>query len=78
MFNAQQGGEDADDNFAFISNGEIIVNGEGMVQVIDMLGHVLVSSEANRIVSTNGIALGVYIIRLINGENVKTQKIVIR
>ena len=72
--------EDAncDSAFAFISNGNIIVNGEGVLQVIDMTGRVIVSRDAARHVSTSGMTPGVYVLRLINGENVKTQKIVIQ
>ena len=68
------------EDFAFISNGEIIVNGEGTLQVIDVLGHLLVSRQVTsdfRLL-TSDFSPGVYVLRLINGENVKTQKIVIR
>lgn len=56
--------EESDQPFAYISNGEIIVNGEGMLQVIDMMGRVIVSRDAARHVSTNGIAPGVYVLLL--------------
>ena len=72
--------EDADgDNeaFAFISNGNIIVNGNGTLQVIDMTGRVVRCADVARNVSTNGMASGVYVLRLINGNDVKTQKIVV-
>ena len=66
------------DNFAFISNGAIIVNGDGTLQVIDMTGRILVSVDRRtRCVPTNGMTAGVYVLRLINGDDVKTQKIVI-
>lgn len=67
--------------FAFISNGNIIVAGDyanATLQIVDMLGHVVVSTDVAHNVSTNGIASGVYVLRLINGNDVKTQKIVIR
>ena len=64
--------------FAFISNGNIVVNGEGTLQVMDVTGRVIrVSTDVARNVSTNGMAPGVYVLRLINGERVSTQKIVI-
>lgn len=75
--------EDADGDdapFAFISNGNIIIVGaesDAMLQVVDVLGHVLVSTDVTRNVSTSGMAKGVYVLRLINGDIVKTQKIVI-
>lgn len=67
--------------FAFVSNGNIIVTGDyadATLQIVDMLGHVVVSMGVARSASTNGIASGVYVLQLINGNDVKTQKIVIR
>ena len=49
-----------------------------MLQVIDMMGRVIVSRDAARYVSTNGVAPGVYVLRLIDGDSVRTQKIVVR
>ena len=63
--------------FAFIGNGNIIVNGEGTLQVIDMTGRVVHSGDARHGVSTTGLASGVYVLRLVNGNDVRTQKIVI-
>jgi hypothetical protein len=63
--------------FAFVNNGEIIVNGEGMLQVIDMTGRIIISRDAACHVPTNGMTPGVYVLRLINGEIMKTQKIVL-
>ena len=66
-------------SFAFISNGNIVINGKGSLQVIDVMGRVVVCREASNAsaISTNGIPAGVYILRLINGNDVMTQKIVI-
>ena len=71
--------EDAngDSAFAFISNGNIIVNGEGMLQVMDVMGRVVYQGDAINRVSTGGMTPGVYVLRLIDGDNVRTQKIVI-
>jgi hypothetical protein len=65
------------DNFAFISNGEIVIDGEGTLQVIDMMGRIVVRRDAARHVSTNGMTPGVYVLRLIDGDTIRTQKIVI-
>ena len=46
--------------------------------MIDMMGRVVFSGEAVNNLSTNGMAPGVYVLRLVNGTNVKTQKIVVR
>ena len=70
--------EGPDQPFAFITNGEIIINGEGFLQVIDMTGRIIIDRDGVHTVSTNGMTLGVYVLRLINGEMVKTQKIVIQ
>ena len=79
--NAQIGGEGSDD-FAFISNGQLIVNGEGSLQVFDVLGHQLFAKELSTSHSSlptpHFSAAGVYVLRLINGDDVKTQKIVVR
>ena len=73
---------DANDNnetFAFFSNGDIIIIGEGMLQVIDVMGRVIVSGGGRtQCVPTAGMTAGVYVLRLINGNDVKTQKIVIK
>ena len=68
------GDADNSENFAFISNGNIIINGEGTLQVIDALGRILLTQKT----TTANYKPGVYVLRLINGEDVKTQKIVIK
>ncbi len=76
--------EDADgDNkapFAFVSNGEIIVNGTGTFQIIDILGRQLFAKQVstpNFTLLTPHFLPGVYVLQLINGNDVKTQKIII-
>ena len=71
-----------DENFAFIDNGQIIVTGvvgDATIQVIDVMGRVVVSrdGDVSGNVSTSGMTAGVYVLRLIQGDNVRTQKIVI-
>ena len=71
--------ENTDAPFAFISNGNIIVNGEGVLQIVDVTGRVIVSrkGDVSGNVSTAGMTPGVYVVRLISGDNVKTQKVVV-
>lgn len=73
--------EENNDSFAFISEGSFIIANEGSatLQIVDMTGRIL-SSETIYDSFTKPINLskGVYILRLINGDNMKTQKIVIR
>ena len=78
--NEMDGPSTGSGTFAFISNGNIIVTGDitgATLQVIDVMGRVIVSTDAVRNFSTNGMQAGVYVLRLINGDDVKTQKIVI-
>ena len=65
-------------NFAYFSDGNIIVDGEGVLQIVDVMGRVIVCRNAARHVSTTGMTPGIYVLRLINGNNVKTQKIIIQ
>ena len=70
-----------DETFAFISNGNIIINGEGTLQIIDVLGRQHCATElttGNCQLSTANLSAGVYMLRLINGTNVKVQKIVVK
>ncbi len=70
-----------DDSFAFISNGEIIlngVNGNTTVQVYDVTGRMVISTNGANRISIDNMAAGVYMLRLINGDTVKTQKIVVK
>jgi len=72
--------------FAFIdADGNIIINagpstgsGASILQVIDVMGRIIMQEENATRVSTSGMMPGVYVLRLINGENVRTQKIVMR
>ena len=48
------------------------------MQVIDMTGRVIVEGDAINRVSTSQMTPGVYVLRLVNGDNVKVQKIVVR
>ena len=80
VFSADEDVCEPDEAFAFISNGNIIVNGIGTLQVFDILGHQLITkqlSTLNSKLSTLNYKSGVYVLRLINGENVRTQKMVI-
>ena len=73
--------EDAPEVFAFF-NGETwnLSNiGEATLQVVDMMGRILSSQTINGTANvTLNQAPGIYMLRLVNGENVRTQKIVVR
>lgn len=78
--NGTNGASTGSASFAFFTNGNwIILNeGEATLQVIDITGRILSSETINGSVSKAIMGVpGVYVIRLVNGENVKTQKIVV-
>ena len=71
------------DSFGYVNgNGNLSIfgiEGEATVQVIDMLGHILSSETFSGSYEKQlNAAPGVYMIRLINGNDVKVQKIVVR
>ena len=78
---SEEATNDIVDSFAFISNGQLIINGTGTLQVIDILGRQILTKELSTInyqLSTDNFKPGVYVVRLCNGKDVKVQKIVVR
>ena len=70
------------DDFGFFSNGNLLIlgiDGEATVQLIDVTGRILSSEtfSGNYSKAVNE-AQGVYMLRLIQGDNVRTQKIVVK
>ena len=74
-------GGNSEDNLAFFSNGSFVISNEGeaMLQVVDVTGRILKSEQINGSanVSVNA-APGVYMLRLVNGSDVKVQKVVVK
>lgn len=54
------------------------LQGEGILHVYDIMGRVVLCSDDASTASTEGLAPGVYVVRWIDGNNVSTQKIVVR
>jgi hypothetical protein len=75
-------GDANDDNdFAFFSNGSWIVDNEGpaTLQVVDVQGRILSSEQIEGCVSKQiNTVSGIYMLRLVKGEDVKVQKIVVK
>ncbi len=69
------------DNFAFFDGSDWVVNGQGQLTITDMTGRTVYTSnltnDQNR-VSLNGVANGIYLMRVANGQNVNVQKIIIK
>lgn len=69
------------ETFAYYSNGQIIVNNEGesILQLMDVAGRVLSSERISGNYTMGGnMASGIYLLRLVSGEKVRVQKIVVR
>ncbi len=76
------GDADGDDDtpFAFVNNGEIVITtsvSDATLQIVDVMGRVVYQGNVMNRVSTDEMTKGVYVIRLIKGDDVKTQKMVI-
>jgi hypothetical protein len=77
---AEEAVNDIAESFAYVSNGQLIINnsGKATLQVIDITGRIL-SSESIQGCHSKSLNLspGLYIVRLSNGNDAKTQKIVV-
>ena len=69
----------ANDIFAYQSDDEIIINGKGELQIFDVMGRFVTSMKVNgnEHINAESFRNAVYIFRLV-GDDVKTQKIVVR
>ena len=73
-------GSASDAPFAYINNGNIIINGTGTLQIIDILGKELERKELSTLnsqLSTLNFVPGVYVLRLIDGDSIRTQKMIV-
>ena len=71
---------ESDGSFAYQSGDDLIVNAEGLIQIIDVMGRIVYSGEAqgvNNRINVSGMENATYVIRNINNNGVRTQKIVI-
>jgi hypothetical protein len=67
-------GDGTSDIFAYQNGNDIIVSGEGELQIFDVMGRMVSRQRVNGVETVNVKSQGVYIFRL----NDKTQKIVVR
>ncbi len=70
---------DISDNFGFFANGclHVFNQGKATLQIMDMTGRIVINRDVASNVSTNELSAGVYVLRLINGNQVKTQKVLV-
>ena len=85
VFSANGYADGDDEAFAFINNGDIVFKGMGgeafntSLQIVDVQGRVIVFRDAvPASLSTAGMVPGVYVLHLVNGDDVRTQKLVVR
>lgn len=68
-------------DFAYFNGSEWVVSGTGHLDVVDVTGRILyatqLSGDQNRI-NLNGLAKGVYLLRVFDNKVVRTQKIIVR
>lgn len=78
----EEAAEPNDEPFAYVSNGSIILDGtesNSILQVVDLTGRILFFHKGDiHSISTEGMAPGLYVLQLITGTAVKTQKIMLR
>ena len=70
----------ANSQFVYQSGEELILSVEGSVQIIDVMGRVVYNNEVvsdNNRIDVSSFINGTYIVRVINEEGVKVQKVVI-
>ncbi|MBR5215750.1 MAG: carboxypeptidase regulatory-like domain-containing protein [Bacteroidales bacterium] len=64
--------------FVYQSGEELIINAEGTIQIIDMMGRVVYSNEMNNgRINVSDFNNAAYVVRVVNAEGVKSQKVVI-
>ena len=69
---------DENEQFVYQYGNELIIDGEGTLQVFDVLGRVVISEEVHgQRVDVSHLITGAYIVRMTVNE-VKTQKIIVR
>ena len=76
---ARGNGADVQENFVYQSGSELVINAEGTIQIIDMMGRVIYNNDvtSNNRIDISKFNKTAYIVRLINGNGVNTQKIVV-
>ena len=73
--------DDGSTVFAFQMGNELIVNGEGMLQLFDLNGRCLMTKQAvgqQSNVSLPQVAAGMYLLRLTSNKQVRVQKMIIK
>ena len=82
MFDAKkENGTTDTGSFAYYADGEIrlvepqYIDSHSQLQIIDMMGRIVKQGDAVYRVPTNGLAAGLYVLRLVNAKETRSQKI---
>ena len=82
VYSTTTGLVEGDQPFAIIRNGDIEItdtDDDATLQIVDVNGRIIVSRDGGtRHITTEGMDPGVYVLRLVHGEDVKVQKMVVR
>ena len=81
VFSICENADNGNDSFVFASNGQLhlLNKGEAQLQIVDIMGRIL-STETIHGSCSKALNLsdGIYIVRIIQGSETKTQKVVVR
>ncbi len=78
MDNSQQSTDNS--HFAYVSGEELIINAEGTIQIIDMMGRMIYSNNvesSNNRINVSDFNRATYVVRVINENGVKVQKMIL-
>ena len=82
VFATTTGINESADTFAYFNGNEWVISnmGKATLQVVDMTGRILSNEtiSGSTTISTDNLSAGIYMMRLVNGNNVKVQKVVVR
>lgn len=80
VFICKDGPSTGSGTFAYFNGMEWVINyeGEAVLQMVDAKGSIVFNRDAAYHVSTAGLAPGVYMFRLVKGNEIKTQKVVVK
>ena len=67
------------ENFVYQSGNELVINAEGAVQIIDVMGRIVYNDNviSNHRIDLSNYGNAAYIVRVVNANEVKTQKVVV-
>ncbi len=79
-FDNDNDNDDDNGNFAYISGEDLIISVEGAVQIIDVMGRIIYTNDVtsdNSRINVSGFDNAAYIVRVVNENGVKVQKIIL-